>query len=105
MPTNFSLFFFPLFLCLIRQARPGVDQQIAVLHELNTALTMASGHPSQNRVGGVIQTLVPLLSVANNEVGVVGIRDWGGLFQFRLLLVGYPLIYLSYRGPKPKQEP
>lgn len=51
------------------QARPMVDQQIAVLHELNTALTMASGHPSQNRVGGVIQTLVPMLSGANNEVG------------------------------------
>lgn len=61
-------------LLLLSQARPGVDQQIAVLHELNTALTMASGHPSQNRVGGVIQTLVPLLSGANNEVG-------GALFE------------------------
>lgn len=50
------------------QARPGVDQQIAVLHELNTALTMVSGHPSQNRVGGVIQALVPLLAGVNNEV-------------------------------------
>lgn len=53
------------------QARPGVDQQIAVLHELNTSLTMASGHPSQNRVGSVIQTLVPLLSGSNNEVRCV----------------------------------
>lgn len=54
--------------CFDKQSRPGVDQQIAVLHELNTALTMASGHPSQNRVGGVIQALVPLLSGSNNEV-------------------------------------
>lgn len=52
------------------QSRPEVDEHIAVLHELNTALTMASGHPSQNRVGGVIQALVPLLAVSNNEVGV-----------------------------------
>ncbi|CBJ32692.1 conserved unknown protein [Ectocarpus siliculosus] len=58
----------------VLQARPGVDQQIAVLHELNTSLTMASGHPSQNRVGGVIQTLVPLLSGANNEVVLLAIR-------------------------------
>lgn len=57
-----------VFFSLQFKSRPGVDQQIAVLHELNTALTMASGHPSQNRVGGVIQALVPLLSGPNNEV-------------------------------------
>lgn len=54
---------------LLMQSKPGVDKKIAVLHELNMALTMASGHPSQNRLGGVVQALVPLLSGANNEVG------------------------------------
>eukprot|EP00904_Undaria_pinnatifida_P011707 jgi/Undpi1/7667/HiC_scaffold_23.g10140.m1 len=58
----------------VLQSRPEVDEHIAVLHELNTALTMASGHPSQNRVGGVIQALVPLLAVSNNEVVLLAIR-------------------------------
>lgn len=85
-PFSCSKFFscplFPL-LCIsvvfdTKKSRPGVDQQIAVLHELNTALTMASGHPSQNRVGGVIQALVPLLSGPNNEVCITPVKHVRG---------------------------
>ncbi|CAM9802381.1 unnamed protein product, partial [Discosporangium mesarthrocarpum] len=58
----------------VLQGRPSVDQLIAILHELNSALTMASGHPNQNRLGGVVQTVVPLLSSNNNEVVLISVR-------------------------------
>ncbi|CAN0311164.1 unnamed protein product [Ascophyllum nodosum] len=61
-------------LLLFLQACPRVNQQIDVLRELNSALTAASGHPSQIRVGGVIQALVPLLPGTNNEVVLLAIR-------------------------------
>ncbi|CAM9270601.1 unnamed protein product, partial [Choristocarpus tenellus] len=58
----------------VLRSRPGVDQIIVILHQLNASLTMVSGHPSQNFVSGVIQTLVPLLSSNNSEVVLISLR-------------------------------
>jgi hypothetical protein len=51
-----------------------IDHQIAVLHELNTTLTMASGHQGQMRLGPALPILVGLLSSPSGEVCLLAVR-------------------------------
>jgi hypothetical protein len=56
------------------EAGSDVDEQIAALHELNTTLTMASGHPSQLRLGPTLPFLVGLVSSPITEVALLSVR-------------------------------